>query len=64
MKIWHLLGGCGSGRKIDVDNSKLAAGTFGSRAQVLPSTKMLTQAARKGRSSRIKILFLHLIDYI
>jgi hypothetical protein len=42
------IGGCGSGRKIGVDNSKLAASTFRSRAQVLtsfPSTKLLTQGA-------------------
>ena len=43
-KIWDLLGGYGSDRKIGVDNSK----TVRSRAWVLasfPSTKMLTQGA-------------------
>ena len=43
-KIWDLLDGCGSGRKISVDNRS----TFRSRTWVLtsfPSTKMLTQGA-------------------
>ena len=44
LKIWDLLDGCGSGRKISVDHRS----TFRSRAWVLtsfPSTKMLTQGA-------------------